>query len=214
MRTISLIYLNVVLVFASVTASAQIKFPVNQPTPKIGEMAKFRTIDLWNGTEASRSENELIEISADTLAVKVTSSDRAEPRTLNFNKSWNPCRSLQNSSNVVCTGILRFPLEVGAKYEYKDLPWTDGVGVTSMKCEIKGEEQITIAAGNFDTVRIDCSGFWTRKIGGIETGQTAEVIWYSPVLGRTIKSLFNTTNSKGLPYQKLETQMTAFTPAR
>jgi hypothetical protein len=195
-------------------ANAQVQFPVMQPSPKVGEVARYRTIDLWTNAELSKTENELITTSDDRIVLRVTSTAYSEPRISNFNRSWNPCRSLQNSENVVCVGVLKYPLEVGAKHEYKDLPWPDGIGVTSMKCEVKGEEQITVAAGKFDTVRIDCSGYWSRKIGGVEAGRASEVVWYSPIHGRSIKSTYASSTDKGSPYHKTATELTAFLPAK
>ena len=48
-------------------ANAQLQFPVGPPTPRIGEVARYRTIDLWNNKEQSTTEIELVEIQRDRL---------------------------------------------------------------------------------------------------------------------------------------------------
>lgn len=195
-------------------ASAQIQFPLSQPIFKVGEVAKYRTIDLWKNIEISTHESEVIEISDVGLVMRRTSSTNAAPVDLSFNRSSNPCRALQNSDKKVCDGSIKFPLQLGNKYDFKDLPWTDGKGITSMRCEVKGEEKLSLKAGNFDTVRIECAGFWTRLFDGRGVGKTSEYLWYAPIYGRFVKIQFSTWDDKGGLDLKTQTELVEFIPAK
>lgn len=47
------------------TVTAQIQFPVMHPASKVGEIAKYRTVDLWTNSEQSTSESVLVDIETD-----------------------------------------------------------------------------------------------------------------------------------------------------
>lgn len=196
------------------TATAQVQFPVAQPTPKVGEIAKYRTVDLWNNAELSTSQSDLVEITDERLITRQTVSTRPEPRTVSFNRSWNPCRSLRNSDKVICDGSIKFPMQKGAKFDYKNLPWPNGNGYSSMQCEIKGEEKLTLPAGSFDTVKVECAGFWTRQFEGSGTGRTSETQWYAPTIARVIRSQFVSLLSNGSPDIRTQTELVEFIPAK
>lgn len=199
------------------TASAQVKFPVAQPTLKVGDVAKYRTVDLWRNTELSRTEIELLQVSDEKLVARMTSTAASAPQTLTYNRFWNPCRSLEYSNNELCSGALKFPMQVGAKHEYEKRPWANGGGYDSMKCEVKGEEMVTLAAGTFDTLRVECVGFWTDTTTGSAlrfTGRTSEVVWYAPAYNRTVKEEFIAFRSTGLPDVQRRTELTELLPGK
>lgn len=197
------------------TAIAQAKPPVDQPNLKVGEVAKYRTVDLRKNTELSRTEIELLQVSDEKLVARLTSSAVTPPQPLVYNRFWNPCRSLQFSKKEVCDGPLKFPMRVGEKHEYKELPWSNGAGHTSMKCEVKAEEQLTLTVGAIDTMRIECAGFWTDVIAARRyAGQTSEILWYAPTFGRTVKSEFISLWSTGQPDIHTRTELVEFVPSR
>lgn len=184
------------------TVWAQIKFPVGAPTPKVGDTAKYRVVDLWNNRELRTSQSELVEIQPDRLVLRATSSARPEPTTLNYTNHWQPCRTMQNSDKAVCAGSMKFPMQLGDKHAYEKLPWPNGMGYSGGNCEVKAEEKITLAVGTFDTVRVECSGFWNRVYGGTFSGNQSEVLWYAPQISRVVKTEFTNYDGGG----KLDTR--------
>lgn len=196
-------------------ATAQVQFSLTRPNLKVGEVAKYRTIDLSKQTEISTSERELVQISDEKLVERETSSVSPSPRDISYNRFWNSCRSLQFSSKEVCDGALKFPMRVGAKHEIKEHPWSNGQGHSSMKCEVKGEEKLTLASGTFDTLRIECAGFWTDVIGTPRfAGQQSEIHWYAPAYGRAVRTQFTSLMSTGLPDRKTQTELVELIPAK
>ena len=207
-----------VAVFAqlALTASvyAQVQFPVGPPTPKVGDIAKTRTVDLWNNTEVSTSQSDIVEVQADRLVTRLTSSASSETRTLLFTREWNPCRTMLNSDTLICTGLFKFPLETGKKHSYDKLPNTVGRSHFSATCEVKGAEKVTVAAGAFEVVRIECSGFYNRVFDGNWSGKFNEVVWYSPAISRIVKSSYNDFNSSGSAFAKTQTELVEFIPGK
>lgn len=203
-----LIFLS--LIVLSGAAYAQIQFPVTAPTPKVGEIAKYRTIDLWNNNELSTSENELMSVEADGFVTRFKNTITPEPRTDRFNRSWQSCRSMQGSDKVVCGGSLNFPMQIGNKHSYDKLPWTSGLGHDSADCEVKGEEKVTVPAGTYDTLRITCSGFYNRVIEGKWSGRFNATLWYAPSIGRPVKNDFFNFRESGTAFTKNQSVLTEF----
>ncbi len=198
----------------SALAGAQVQFPVNLPTPKVGEVTKYRTVDLWNNKELSTSQIELVEIQNDRLVTRLTSSVDPSPSTRTFTSEWQPCRSMRNSDQLVCAGALKFPMQLGGKHSYDKLPWPSGNGHSSGACEVKAEEKVTVPAGTFDAVRLECSGFWNRIFDGTFGGKQTELFWYAPAIARIVKSQFFDFTSSGAANTKSQTEMTQFTAAK
>lgn len=195
-------------------ATAQIQFPVGLPTPKVGDLAKYRTLDLWNNSELSASENELVEISANNFVTRFKSSVNSEPSTSRSDRSWNACRSMRNSDAIVCEGSLRFPIQSGNKHSYKDYPNDTGRSKFDAACEVIGQEKVTVSAGIFDTIRINCAGFYTRIFDGNWSGKFNSITWYSPAINRIVKSQYFDFNAGGTAFNKNQTELVEFTAGK
>lgn len=201
------------------TANAQVQFPVGPPTPKVGDIVRYRTIDLWNNSELSTEQIELVEIQSDRFTTRFKRSTGAETRTLLLNREWQSCRPMYNSPELICAGPLKFPMQPGGKHTYEKQPWTNGFGYDAATCEIKGEEKLTVAAGTFDAVRIDCTGFWNRIFNDQPrprdmTGKITMTRWYSPSIGREIKSQYTSLNRDGSPFTRNQTELVEFIPGK
>lgn len=196
------------------TANAQIQFPVGLPAPKVGDIAKYRTVDLWNGSELSTTSNEIIELTSDNITIRNTSSTRPAPTTVKYTREWQACRSMKGSDAVVCAGALKFPLQSGNKHAYEKAPWLTGEGHTTANCEVKAEEKVTVPGGTFDTVRTECSGFWNRVFNGSSSGRVTEAYWYAPSIHRVVKVQYADTLSSGQSNTKTQTELTEFTAGK
>ena len=195
-------------------AQAQVQFPVPMPRPTLGDISVFKTIDLWNNTERSQSRSEVVEVTKDNIVLRSTSSTRPEPTTLRYTAHWGPCRSLQNSTEVICAGALNFPMNVGGKHAYTRLPWPDGRGHSSGDCVVKQEEKVTTAPGVYETVVIECTGYYNRVVEGSFSGRQRELYWYAPSIGRVIKSEFYDFDTSGRPFNKTRTELVEFIPGK
>ena len=183
-------------------AHAQIQSPVAAPAPKVGEIVKYRNIDLWNNKELSTSESELVSVEEDAFVSRFKDTINPAPRTNRFNRSWQPCRNMQGSDKAVCAGALSFPMQIGSKHSYDKLPWPSGLGHSSANCEVKSEEKLTVPAGTYDTLRITCSGYWNRVFEGTFSGRYNETVWYAPAISRLVKSEYFDFQPNGAPFNK------------
>ena len=194
----------------AMTASAQTVFPVEAPTPKIGQIATFSTVDLWNNKELSVSANELVAFDGDNMVIRTKTAGRDGVATGRADKSWNICRSMRGSEKLVCEGSLKFPMQVGFKHNIKERPWRDGMGYDNAACEVQAEEKVTIPSGSYDALRIVCSGFWTRVFEGSWSGRFNETTWYAPSISRAVKFQLNIFDSRGQLDTKTQTELVEF----
>jgi hypothetical protein len=186
--------------------------PIERPTLKLGDVWEFRTTDLWNNQTLRTTVAELVAVQAERYVFRNISSTAPEPTTSVFTKDLQPCRSMQGSTKEVCTGGLRFPLKVGDRTSYSELPWQTGEGYDSGNCEVKAAEDVTVAAGTYATLRIECSGTWTRVFGGSFSGTWESTSWFSPQAGRAVKDRYSNRRANGQPFDRRETEMVRYTP--
>lgn len=124
---------------------------------------------------------------------------------------------MSNSDQLICAGALKFPMQIGSKSSYEKQPWTNGNGHDGATCEVKVEEKVTVAAGTFDALRIECAGFWNRVIDDQpgsnrgRSGKIATTFWYAPVIGRWVKfQYFNFNSFSPQPFSKNQTELVEF----
>jgi hypothetical protein len=195
--------------------AAHAQSPVaNKPSPKVGDQWRFRTIDLWTERETGALHSELVEITADRYVERRTGPTDPQARAEYRTHEWNPCRALKGSDAEYCGGAYRFPMTVGAKYQYEKSPWTNGEGYFSSKCEVSAYERVKVPAGEFDAFKIACNGFWSRVVGGSTTGRYTELYWYSPQVNRTVASETVSFRSNGNADNKTRSELVEYLPAK
>lgn len=195
------------------SANAQVQFPVDKPNPKVGDVWNYRTVDLWTNTEQSTNRIELVAVEVDRFTYRSKSSLNSNVRTGVENSELGPCRSMRNSDQTICTGAFKFPMQLGQKFEYERQPWNNGAGYDGAKCEVKAEEKIAVAAGSFDTVRLECAGFWNRVFDGTGSGRFTLTIWYSAKVNRAVKVNYANYNGSSVN-DKNQTELVEFTPSK
>ena len=195
-------------------SNAEISAVAELPAPKVGEVWKYRTLDMWKNTELRQVEEELVEVQADRLVFRAKRPGAAEPSTVYSGRSLATCRRMRDSEEDMCTGALAFPLRVGNRSSYKKRPWSNGNGHDSAECEVKGIEAVTVPAGTFESFRIECDGNWHRMVetGPMQgmAGRFQETLWYSPSVGRYVKWYLVNYGSSGRIWAKEQTELIEF----
>jgi hypothetical protein len=202
--------------FPLTAAAAETPAVAELPAPKVGDVWKFRKIDLWNNSELETYERELVEIQPDHLVYRGKSAPNAEAKTFYHGRSLASCRKMRDSDEENCTGALAFPLRVGDRNSYAKRPWNKGDGHLSADCEVKGIESVTVPAGTFDAFRVDCDGTWQRVFDITPTtgvkGRFEERLWYSPKVGHYVKFTYISYRPEGGAYTREQTELVEFVP--
>lgn len=201
------------MVCAVTTWASPLTLPVAAPALKVGESWTYRSVDNWTKQETGQELITFVAQENDQWIFRRQALPNGELSTFILDKNHNSCRSLQNSSTVVCGGPFRFPFAEGWKHAFKDVPWRNGRGVDSADCELKGQEQVEVPAGKFETLKIHCKGFWTRVLEGSGSGRFEIWLWYAPVVKRSVRSEVNDFRSNGQPNDKRLTELVEYKPA-
>lgn len=198
---------------ACAAASAQLTMPVERPELKPGDTWTFRVIDNWTKKETNRYTMVYATEENERWMFRWQGLTDGKTSTLMYNKDFQPCRTLRNSTSPVCGGTMNFPMTEGGKHSFKELPWSNGNGHYSADCEVKGVETVEVLAGKFEAVKIACKGFWTRLFEGSSSGRFDQTVWYAPSIRQQVKSEYNDLYSNGQPNVRNVTELVEFKPA-
>lgn len=195
------------------TTLAQDALPIERPTIKLGDSWTTRSLDGWNNSETSQTTFTVAGIEEGRIILRSQSMPTGETQTLTYTPDWQVCRSMQNSTELVCDGVFKFPLTASYRHTINKLPSSSGATFYDAECEGKGMEKVRVPAGEFDAFKVECKGRWTQVFGGARSGQYDDTSWYAPSVRNRVKQVFNTRRSNGTPSAKLVVEMTEFKPA-
>ena len=97
-------------------------------------------------------------------------------------------RTVREFSPSAAWKSVTFPLRVGLSWDMKysvTRPTEQRTNNIERRCLAEKEESVTVPAGTFDTIRIDC---WNSRTGG-----WAHTAWYSPEVTHMVKEEFALT---------------------
>lgn len=179
---------------------AQITFPVERPTLKVGDSWSYQRTDLWTNAKVDgNSELTVRSISDQTITLSGKGFNQSSFSNRRENLDGNPSPTVRGLPQL--EAYRKFPLIDGESWEFKYL-WVNGdfEGDASEKCKVKGTEKTTVPAGEFDTIKIVCEGYWTSTNGG--GGSQENTIWYSPKIKRGVKFVFKSWQGSRLNTQR------------
>jgi hypothetical protein len=102
-----------------------------------------------------------------------------------FTKETLNGRTVREVSPSAAWKSVTFPLRVGLLWDMKyseTRPTEQGTNNIERRCRAEKEESVTVPAGTFATIRIDC---WDSR-----TGAWASTAWYSPEVSHMVKEEF------------------------
>ncbi len=173
------------LTYVPAFALAQVTFPVFSPKVAVGDLASYRAVEMISGMPGESVFWEVVSLTEDRILVQNAKTGRKAT----FSMDWNLCRRDRKKDAVECEGNLKFPLMLGNKHSYSRSAATAGVeGKRELACEVVKVEAISAPAGTFETVRIDCTGFWTvTNSSPPRGGPIRESTWYAPAISRIVR---------------------------
>ncbi len=104
--------------------------------------------------------------------------------------------------------FLSFPIQVGKKWEFKTA-WQNKVsgskGSTQMDVEVKSQERIKVAAGEFDAYRLEANGY--MNLAGGNNRRVNVIYWYAPQAKAIVRMEWNDR------FDDYVSELIEFTPA-
>lgn len=169
---------------------------IGQPSPKVGDVWKFRRFDLRTNIEEAAYAHEFVELLPDRLAFRPAGSGAAG-QVFHLGRDLSPCRRMSASEPRICAERMQFPLRIGNRVTIDRMPFANGRGYHQFTCEVQAQEKVIVPAGTFEAVRIECDGFWNTRSGTwADSSRALETLWYSPQVNHFVKITY--TNWSGL----------------
>lgn len=184
----SSLLLSAVWMGAAGIVGADVPLANQPPAPKAGNWMQYsdRLMSVpcqrWQVKEANR-KGEMITQCGDNLMHMSLAND------------LNPVKVVKASGETLVEfkpffPQLSYPLSLGKKWsgEYDGFSADDGAKWSSkVSCEVKAWEKVTVAAGQFDSYRIECQEKWRAML--ILTGESRSTRWYAPAVGMVVKAV-------------------------
>ncbi|MBC7954950.1 MAG: hypothetical protein H7Y33_03645 [Cytophagales bacterium] len=173
------------VVLAAGNAASQNNAPVPKPTPKVGDVLEFANLYVtvpckrWEVKEVNKDGMQISQCGGNVAYFDVASGNLVRIVTKEGDKL------VQFSPRGTS---IDFPLSVGKSWTANYDGYTNDDGASwnaKTKCAVHSAEKIKVAAGEFDTLRIDCEDAWSS---GPFNGVSKTTSWYAPKVGTVVKS--------------------------
>ncbi len=181
---------------AAVSVNAQTQVLVERPAVKAGDSWTYRSTDGWNGKVLSTSTLEVTTVGA-VIELLSKSKSGAVLSTITETPDTNTVSRVPTKGNTVQyspdSGRIVFPLSVGKTWAVKNSFALGEVrrGSEELTATVDGWEEITTPAGKFSALKLTWSGYYRSSNGSQSgTGKLEVTLWYSPVVKRSVKSIY------------------------
>lgn len=153
---------------------------VPRPELKVGDRWKIERRDQF--TKILESTTEEVVTAASPTRIEMTFNGVPGVVTPDLTQLDTPL-----VSNDTGYEFLRFPLELGKKWDFKT-NWknkaTSSTGSTALDVQVLTQEQVTVQAGKFDAIKLRAIGY--MYLGGGRRNPTI-TYWYSPLAKRIVR---------------------------
>ena len=170
--------------------AAQADAPVPIPEVKPGDWWVYQRMDYDDDKPRGRYEMRVVFSGRGVIQVVNTQGDHDKEVDVTFTSEWNGV-SMQGRVFYPHTGLLKFPLQVGASYKsVYEVVQTKSRASSKDEKEVKvvGWENITVPAGKFRALKIVAEGTF-RRLDSPNSGSSRNVIWYVPEVKRWVKMI-------------------------
>lgn len=126
---------------------------------------------------------------------------------------WNSVSDGRSGSFIPENGVLRFPLQPGARYtsQFEIVRPRQGAfrSKVTLNATVAGWEEIAVPAGKFRALKVDAPGTYQRvDVSG--AGKVRYMVWYVPEVKRWVKWTFENTNFRGEPLLREGEELVAY----
>jgi len=184
-------------------SGAQSSAPVPKPEVKAGDRWTYHRMNNW----ANRPEftYELAVTFADRNAIQgvVTRKGGEKELDATWTAEWNAVSSADGGVLEGSSGLLKFPLEVGAQhsvtFDLQRPAVAGGRGAFRVKhrrtVKVIGWEDVVVPAGKFRALKIEANGTYERIDANL-SGLVRSAYWYAPEVKRWVKYVYDDSYNK------------------
>jgi len=178
--------------------AAQADAPVPRPELKIADSWTYRRIDLWTNKQTGFFITRVT--FANERAIQTISQGGRGEIDATWTAEWNAVSSPDDGIFEPHSGLLKFPLQVGATYKVVYDLKRPRQGPFHVKhdrmAKVMGWEEVEVPAGKFRALKVEIEGTYQRVDTSI-SGTAKNVIWYVPEVKRWVKWTYEDATFRG-----------------
>jgi len=186
------------------------------PTVSVGDSWTWQYTDVWKHTPGNLNRTEVTAVDANGVQVEIKrASTGAVLSRSRFTTDMNPIdRGKMHFAPFYAR--YAFPLTAGKEWTV-DATGDNPAAGKRWRYQIKGKavgwEKITVAAGEFDAMRVEVVSYYQGEEVGSRggSGQSKETIWYAPAVNNFVKLEYQDTNWQGTIFNRDQWELTTFT---
>jgi hypothetical protein len=211
-------HLRIPLVFVAglATQAALASEEISLPQVHVRDSWKYSKVDGFTGEVTDGYTVSAVEVGGSGITVRV---DRPSPTgakhvLLYYDNSWN----IEDNAAAIfepSLSVFRFPLVSGAHWN-ADFRVANRKTDTHFSCSVKaeaiGRENVSVAAGTFDAMRIEADNSCRSVDANANTWLSHYSYWYAPAVNRFVKSVYTQT-SDGRVREKWSEELTEYRSA-
>lgn len=190
--------------------------PVPGPDVKAGDSWTYRQTRTG---ERAPAEPVVYEIKVTFVGPKAIKAVSTLPGGKEIDTTWTPEWNVvtdgRSGSFFPDSGLLRFPLKPGLRYntQYELVrPRRDSFdSKNTLNVRIAGWEELSVPAGTFRALKVEANGTFERADKARDAiGELHYVVWYVPELKRWAKLSFRSTSRRGGPGMRQEEELLSY----
>lgn len=167
---------------------------------KPGYKWKYKVVDGFTKLESGTTEKVVLSVADGAYLTKYFRT--AEQYDESVQPDGSHIRAMPVGAGTFTYSPVKFPLAEGKKWEstffYKATP-NGTLGKNERECKVAGRETVSSPAGEFDSYRIECRGYWYAN--GY-SGKTEDTLWYAPNVKWLVKARYKFWQSGNLASQE------------
>ena len=167
---------------------------MDAPGPiRVGDRWAYESKDAATGDIRSVFTLVVVEITDKEITTRVNLRGKDRPRTVVFDPQWGIVDdSIVKYRPATLLGI-RTPLTVGKEWRSETNVANSQTGNAfraSTVTRVVAAEQVTTAAGTFDTFRVEADVEQVNSKDATKASRAKHVFWYAPAINRWVKKTF------------------------
>jgi len=212
--SIAIALMTLAFVYGQVTSLRAEPEKWERPEVKVGDSWTYQQKDLWTNTVQPPYTQTVEAVSEVSIRVQSTNQDGRHFNFV-FTRDWNVSERPGPRKVEPYWPSYSWPLEVGKKWS-GDATWRAqdpsqlGTWKGTFQSQVTKVEKITVAAGTFDTIKIERRGRYVTDatISGWRgwSGEILETVWYAPAVRRAVKFTYTDTSGSRI-FSKNETEL-------
>jgi hypothetical protein len=183
---------------------------------KEGDFWKYQHVDLWTGNVTGTSTRTVRKagVEGGVAVVVDIAREKYDEEIQRDGSIVRPMPPVPIGKGTFAYSYLKFPLSRGNEWKTTSFRfWALSAVMVRIdwKCKVEDEERVSTPAGQFDTIRVQCNGWWHDRGW---SGPEDQTLWYAPATRWIVKNRYVERKSGGGVFSQWESILLQFDPGK